>query len=467
MSNQATSAKKSRVPHTFVILIGLAFLMLLLTYVIPAGEYDRVKDAISGKTVIDPNSFHYVEQAPVSVFKFPLAIYNAIVKAANISVFIFIIGGAFEIINSTGALNVFISKAAKSFANRERLLIPLLMTVFSVGGFTFGMSVENIVFIPTIMALMMSLGYDAVTGMAVVSLGAACGFISGILNPFNVGVAQAIAGLPMFSGAWFRVIVLVGFLIITSLYVMRYASKVKENPLNSVVSDLNEWEDIENGLHDIRSAASVQDYVILFTVLIGFAAIVFGVLKYEWFIAELAALFLTMGIVAGIINGYGANKIAGLFCIGLKNVAVGALIIGVARTISVIMEDGQIIDTVVYGLSTPLGRLPGSLQAVGMYFAHTLINIPITSGSGQAAATMPIMLPLSEVIGLSKQTAVLTFQLGDGITNNILPTSSALMAALSVAKIPYEKWIKFAGPLMGIWILYGMALSIIASIINY
>jgi len=468
MSAETKGTKKFKVPHTFVILVGLSFLMLLLTFVIPSGSYDRIKDSVSGKKVIDPTSFHYVEQTPVSVWNFPLEIFKAIVAASEIVVFIFLIGGAFEVINATGALNVFINKAAKTFGKKEKILIPILLAIFSIGGFTFGMSVETIVFIPSFIALMLALGFDAVTGMAVVALGAACGFTAGILNPFNVGVAQAIANIPLFSGAWYRIITLIGFLIITSIYIMRYAAIVKADPSKSVVSGLRNWDDFKEGAgEDTRDKAEIRDYLIIVTIVAGFVAIVFGVIKLEWWMGELAALFLTMGIVAGVIAGFGPNKIADLFCVGLKNIAVGALIVGVARTISIVMTDGNIIDTVVHGLSQPLSRLPASLQAVGMYFTQTLINFPITSGSGQAAATMPIMIPLADVLGMNRQTAILAFQLGDGITNNILPTSAALMGGLSVARIPYERWLKFIAPLMGIWIVYGMALTMIASIIGY
>jgi uncharacterized ion transporter superfamily protein YfcC len=195
-----------------------------------------------------------------------------------------------------------------------------------------------------------------------------------------------------------------------------------------VVNGLSNWEDFKEGAGtDARDKAGLRDYLIVVSILAGFVAIVYGVIKLEWWMGELAALFLAMGILAGVIAGFGPNRIAELFCVGLKNIAVGALIVGVARTISVVMSDGNIIDTVVRGLSMPLAKLPASLQAVGMYFAQTLINFPITSGSGQAAATMPIMIPLADVLGMNRQTAIVAFQLGDGITNNILPTSAALM----------------------------------------
>lgn len=457
-----------KVPHTFVILIILALITVVLTYVIPAGMYDRVTDPETGITEIQADSFHYTEQSPVSPLSFPEMIYKALMDATSIISFIFVIGGAFEIITQTGVLSVCINKLVRTFGNRRKVLIAIIMFVFSIGGFTFGMSIEAIVFVPMFVALMISLGYDAIVGIAVVSLGCACGFIAGILNPFNVGVAQEIVGLPLYSGAWLRIILWIVLLAVSITYVLRYAAKVYQDPTKSIVADMDEWKDMGvNTSEAVSEKATVKDIIIGVILVFGFAMVPYGVIRYDWGMGPMAGLFLTMGVAAGLIHGFGPSRVAEIFCEGCKNIAVGALIVGVARTITVIMTEGNIIDTIVYGLSVPLAQLPHSIQAIGMYISHTIINIPITSGSGQAAATMPIMGPLSEVIGMTKQMAVLCFQLGDGITNNILPTSSALMGVLSIGRMPYEKWVKYVAPLIGIWMLIGVVFCIFGTVVGY
>ena len=457
-----------KVPHTFVILILLALITVVLTYIIPAGVYDRVENPESGNMEIQADSFHYVEQSPVNIVDFPEMIYNALMDATSIISFIFIIGGAFEVINQTGVLSVCINRLIRTFGDRRKILIAIIMFVFSIGGFTFGMSIEAIVFVPMFVALMISLGYDAIVGVSVVSTGCACGFIAGILNPFNVGVAQEIVGLPLYSGAWIRVILWIVLLVISIVYVLRYATKVYKHPEKSIVAGMDTWKDMKYETTDSASEkAGGRSILIGIILIVGFAAVPFGVICYGWGMGPMAGLFLTMGVLAGLVHGFGPSKVAEIFCEGCKNIAVGALIVGVARTLTVVMTEGNIIDTIVYGLSVPLEKLPHSLQAIGMYVSHTLINFPINSGSGQAAATMPIMGPLSEVIGMTKQMAVLCFQLGDGITNNILPTSSALMGVLSIARVPYEKWVKYVAPLIGIWMLVGVAFCVFGSAVGY
>ncbi|WP_425757160.1 YfcC family protein [Ihubacter sp. rT4E-8] len=459
---------KFKVPHTFVILIILGLIMVAFTYIIPAGVYDRVTDPESGRTQILADSFHFAERTPVSIVDFPEMIYDGMVDAASIIFSIFIFGGAFEIITQTGVLSRGIQKLAKKFGNKRKLLIAIIMFVFSIGGWTFGMSIDAIVFAPMFVALMISLGYDAIVGVAVVSTGCACGFIAGILNPFNVGVAQEIVGLPLYSGAWLRIILWIVLLVVSIAYVLRYASKVYHNPEKSIVAGMDTWKDMEYEISGEDSEqAGIRDMVVGLILIVGFAALPYGVIRYGWGMGPMAALFLTMGVAGGLVHGFGPSKIADIFCEGCKNIAAGALIVGIARTLTVVMTEGNIIDTIVYGLSLSLEKLPHSLQAIGMYIAHTLINFPICSGTGQAAATMPIMGPLSEVVGMTKQMAVLCFQLGDGITNNILPTSSALMGVLSITKVPYEKWVKYVAPLIGIWMLIGVVFCVIGMAVGY
>lgn len=456
-----------KVPHTYVILFSVIIIMSILTYVIPAGQFDRVQDPNTERTVVDPDSFHYVEQNPVKIFDIIKAIPKGMEDAAQIIFFIFIVGGAFQIITATGTMEAGIGILAKKLSGKEKLMIPIFMIIFAIGGSTFGMAEETIVFVPIGIALARALGYDAITGISMITLGAACGFNAGIMNPFTVGVAQGIAELPLFSGISLRIIVFIVLLIVTAIYIIKYSEKVKNDPSKSVVAEL---EVAEKGTRiDLSNVPEMttRHKIILLVIIAGFAVIVMGVFKYGWYIVEIGSTFLAMGIISGLIGGLGPSKIANEFVAGAKSIAFGALVVGVARGILIVMTDGLIIDTIIYSLANAIKTLPKSLSVTGMYVVQIIINFFIPSGSGQASATMPIMVPLSDLLGITRQTAVMAFQFGDGFTNSIIPTSAVLMGYLSMGNVPYEKWFKFIWPLMLIWIGIGLIFLIIANAISY
>lgn len=457
--------KKFKVPHTYVILVAAILLVAVLTYIIPAGEYDRVD--VDGRSVVDVSSYHAVEANPTGFFDFFKAIPEGMNDACSIIFLIFILGGCFNIIMATGAIEKGIGRLAIASRGKEKLLIPVVLFTFSLAGGTFGMSEEGIAFVPVGVALARAIGYDAIVGMSIVALGLACGFSSGFMNPFTVGVAQGIAEVPMFSGMGLRLCVWVVMLIITTIYIMRYAKKVKQDPRLSIVAELEETEkDQKIDLENLEKMTG-RDIAIILTVVACLAVMVFGISKYGWYFTEICAIFIIMAIISGIIGKFGPSRMASEFVAGAKGIVFGALVVGIARGILVVMQNGLIIDSVVHGLASLISLLPKSVAAIGMMLVQVVINFFIPSGSGQAAATMPIMTPLADVIGLTRQTTVMAYQFGDGFTNSIIPTSAVLMGNLSVAKIPYEKWLKFIGPLMLIWIAMGAVFMIIATAINY
>lgn len=466
-SKKVNKKKKFKVPHTYVILFSVILIMAILTYIIPAGEYDRVKDEVSGKTVVVPTSFHSVEQNPIKFFDLFQSVPKGMKAASSIIFFIFIVGGAFQMITATGAIEAGIGKMAKALQGKEKLLIPAFLCIFSLGGATFGMAEEAIVFVPIGIALARALGFDAITGTAMITLGAACGFTSGFMNPFTVGVAQKIAELPLFSGLGVRLVFLVIFLAITTVYLMRYADKVRKDPSISFVRELEiEEKDKVIDLSNIPELKP-QHHLVLATVVVGFGFIIWGVFKNGWYITEIGSAFLAMGLIGGFLGKLGPSRLAQEFVIGAKSIVFGALVVGVARGILVVMQDGMILDSIVNGLAAAIQVLPKSISAIGMYITQVIINFFIPSGSGQAAATMPIMKPLADIVGITRQTAVVAYQFGDGFTNSIIPTSAALMGVLSVAKIPYEKWFKFLWPLMLIWLGTGAVLIVIVNAMNF
>ena len=467
MTTDVKIKKKFKVPHTYVILFGVILVMAILTYFVPAGEFDRVHDPNADRTVVDADSFKRVEQSPTGFFDIFQSIPKGMKDAAGIVFFIFIVGGAFQIITGTGAIEAGIGKVALALKGLEILMIPIFIILFSIAGGTFGMAEEAIVFVPIGIALARALGYDAIVGTAIISLGAACGFTSGFMNPFTVGVAQGIAELPLFSGIGFRIAILAVMLIITIWYVMRYGQRVKKDPSLSIVAELEEEEKDKVIKLDNIPKLQTKHVFVLLTIIAGFTTIIVGVFKYEWYITEIGSTFLAMGIIGGFLGRLGPSRIAKEFVEGARSIVFGALVVGIARGILVVMKDGMILDSIINGLAMMIQNLPKAISVIGMYIVQVIINFFIPSGSGQAATTMPIMTPLADLIGVTRQTAVTAYQFGDGFTNSIIPTSAALMGVLSVAKINYEKWFKFLWPLMLIWLGVGAVFLIIANMINY
>ena len=469
MSNNQISEKNKviKMPHPLVILFSIIVIIGIASFFVPAGQYSRVEDPSTGRQVVDPDSFSYVENNPIGPFGILQAIPKGLTAASSIAFFILLVAGAFAIITATGTIEAAISRIAILLSGYDKLMIPVIMVVFSVGGATVGMSEENVIFVPIGIALARALGYDAIVGMSIVALGSATGFNSGVFNPFTIGVAQGIAELPVFSGIEYRFIIWGVMIVVTSLYVMKYGAKVKKDPTKSYVYDL---EQIEKGsamdINNIPKMSIRQKFVLLSTIC-GFSILVYGVSKLGWYITEISALFLGMGLVAGIIAGFAPNKIVQEFVGGAKDLMQGALMVGFARGILIVLTETMLIDTMIYTLASIVSFLPNSIAVLGMYFVQIIVNFFIPSGSGQAAVTMPIMIPLADVLNINRQVAVLAYQFGDGFTNSIIPTSGTLMALLSVAKIPYNAWVRYVAPLIGIWVVIGGIFIFIANMINY
>ena len=458
--------KKFVFPNTYVIIILMMIVAVLLTWIIPSGEFERVKDEVSKQSIIIPGTFKYIENNPISFLQIPIYIMKGLAKASDIVFLVIIVGGAFNIIIETGMFQSFAGRLTKIFSNKEVLIIPAFSTIFALACTTMGVN-TFIGFAPIAVIIARSIGYDAIVGVSMVALGGAIGFSTGTFNPFTTGVAQSIAGLPIFSGAGYRFICLVVFLIVTNIYIIWYAKKVKANPEASVVYEMeqeNKKVEVSEKQHDKIEG---RHYLVLLIVIACFVLLVYGSQNWKWKLQENAAMFLWMGVLSGFAYGFGPSKIAEEFTKGAKKLVYGALMIGMANGISLILADGKILDTTVQYLGGLLVVLPSHAQAAGMFLMQLLINGLITSGSGQAAATMPIMLPVADIIGMTKQTAVLAFNFGDGLSNYILPTSSALMGFIAMVGISYSNWMKFMWRLFLIWTVVGAVLVIVANSINY
>lgn len=452
-----------KAPNTFFIIFSLIVIIAALTWIIPAGEFNYIEK--NGREIVDGSSFHYVESEHQNIDDVLKAPIEGFVRASLIIGFVLIVGGAFSVFKKTEAVDSGIKAIAKAYSKSKlvrKLLIPIFMLLFSLGGAAFGMSEEIIPFILIFVPMALMLGYDSVTGVAIPFIGAGAGFAGAFLNPFTVGIAQGIADIPVFSGIEYRIFV---WFIITSLailFVARYAAKIKANPKKSVTfeSDSKKRENLHITDIDDFKGIDKKHKIVLIGFLTGLLVIVVGVLKYEWFIEEICAVFFLTGIVVGILGGLSIKEITDGFIEGARDLIGTALVIALARGILVIASDGKIIDTILFSLSQTLQGLHPVVSSQGMFTIQTFINFFVPSGSGQAALTMPIMAPLGDLVGVTRQTAVLAFQFGDGFSNMIIPTSAVTMGILTLAEIPWEKWARWILPLEIIFFIAGLLLLI-------
>ena len=468
MEANDTAKKKFQMPHIYVILFTFSALAAIATYIVPAGLFERVPGP-DGRETIDPNSYSQIESTPVGLADFLTVIPRGLIEAGEIVFFTFIIGGMFAVLKRTGIIEVLVDRLANRFAKKSILLIPILTTVFAIVATLIGTPELSLVYIPVIMPLIIALGYDSIVAASIALMGTVIGFTAGVLNPVNVGLSQKIVGLPVFSGLEMRLILFIIALSVGIFFIMRYAKKVQKNPLHSYVyEDDAEKRELYKKQENIeaKSMNTRQKYASV-AALIFLVILVYGVLQFGWFMVEMAGLFIFMGIVVGLIAGLNATKISEAFTDGFREVLMGAIIVGLARSVAVVLEDGQIMDTIVHSLGSLVGEMPSVLGAVGMYLVQLTINFIIPSGSGQALVTMPIMGPLADMIGVTRQTAVLAFQLGDGFAHILFPTSGYFMAALVIAGVSWQKWVRFYLPVFLVFSGIGIVTLIIAQLMQY
>ena len=453
-------------PHTFVILLVIILFAVALTWIIPSGEYARVEDPVSGKKVVDASTFNYVENVHVNIQDIPMLIIKAFSANSDLIMLILLSGGAVHMLTASGALQALIATIVRKFSNRVEVFIPLLMLVFALICTTQGVN-TFIGFAPITVMLAMSLGLDSIVGVGIILLGGAIGFATGTLNVSTTLVAQKIAELPNYSGIGYRWVCFVVYYIVTCLWLVRYAKKIQKNPELSPMYDLDKNSEFKNASLDEFGTLDTRKILSILALVVALIAIVYGCIKLDWDFAEQSAVFLVLAIAVGLIAGFDANKICAEFMNGTKKMLTAAFIIMFARAIGSVLSAGRITDTIVHSMAVVLSDLPAALLGVGMLVANTLINVVLTSGSGQAAAVMPIMSPLSDLLGVTRQTCILSFNFGDGFCNYILPTSTALMGILGAANVPYDRWMRFMWKMFAIWLGIGAVLVVIAQLIQY
>lgn len=456
-----------KVPHTLVIISFILIVVAVATWVFPAGTYERIVNDL-GRTVVVDGSFTYVDQTPQGIFSLLQAPLKGIEGASEIIAFLFVVSGAISIITKTRAIDAGITNAVKSFKGKEMLMIPVIMGLFSLGGAVFGMTEEAIPFIAMLIPLCLALGYDSIMAMAISYVGCIVGFATAMINPFSVGVAQSIANVQAGSGVGFRTVIWVVTTIVAAAFLMWYGRRIKRNPELSPVYEIDQVrrEELKEA-EDEHLPFTFKHKTILGLIVLCLLGIIVGVLKFEFGIPQIAALFLATGIVSGLIGRLSLDDMATSFVSGAKDMIGAAIVVGFARGIVILAQDGQIIDTLLYQLSSFIGQLPSLVAGYVMFFVQMFINFFISSGSGQAALTMPIMAPLGELVGITPQTSILIFQFGDGFSNAIFPTSAVLMACLGVAGIPWSKWIKWIWPLQVIFALIAIIFITIAILMGW
>ena len=457
---------KWKAPDAIVLIFILLIISSILTYIIPAGQYDRYIDNAIGREMVNPESYHSVENSPISLWSLLMSIPKGLEQSASIINFLFIIGGAFNILQSTGAIDAFINKCVKKLQGRERLTIPFFLIFWALGGSILGNFEECLAFIPMQIMLCLALGFDSIVGLALGLCGVCVGYMGAIMNAFTIGIAQQIAGLPIYSGMGFRLITWSVMLIAAIIYIWNYAGKIKKDPTKSLMyhEDLNS-KFREQKIKDVNFKK--EHKLVLFIFLIGIIIIIFGVIKYEFYITEMSAVFVGLSIIMGLVGGLKLNGTVEAFIQGCHNLLYACICVGIARALTIVMTDGKMLDVIVHFATYLLNGLPNLIKAPSMFIVQSIINILIPSGSGQAVVTMPIMIPIADVIGITRQTAVLAFQMGDGITNLFTPTSASLMAGLAIAGVSWGKWMKWFGKLFLLWIRIGIIACMIATNINY
>lgn len=461
--------KRREFPHVFVILLSIILIVSILTYIVPAGQYQRVLDEASNRMVIDPNSFAYIDRTPVNLFGMFVSLIEGLIQASNITFLIFSAFSCLYLIEKTGALDASISLMVKKTEEKPQYataLMVFIMVVLSVWASTGTMSYEEIVaFIPVFLVLCLALGYDALVALGISLLPVGVGFSSATVNPFSVGVAQTIAELPLFSGIGYRILVLVVMTTMTVIYVLAYANKIKKDPSKSLVKDLD-FSDVKIDEERMKTPLTKERKLSLLILFVGIFFMAFGLIKLKWYINEIAAIFIIVSILVGLVNRWNANKITGTLVEGLSKGVTSALVVGVARGILVVLTKGNIIDTIIHAAAGLLNNLSLYASSVGMLVIQNLINFLIPSASGQAAATMPIMIPIADLIGVKRQIAVLTFQFGDGFSNILWPTGFVLIAC-AMANVPINKYYKWIIPYFAICFVLQVAFVLGAVAINY
>ena len=461
--NGKTQKKGFHMPHVFIILLVIMLFVVLLSYMIPSGSYERIEDS-SGITVINPDTFQYVEnETPITFMDYFEAIYTGFVNGATIMGTLFISSGVIYLLEVSGAFGAGINMILKKTKGREFSVVCIFYTIFVVFG-VLGYGEAAYPFYPLAVTIGFALGYDRMVGTALAIVGSTVGFTSGLMNTFTTGVAQQIVGLPLFSGIGFRAVGLIVFYIIGLIGLYTYCRKIKKNPTLSLMSEeyMNQkQEDHTEGMEEMNIRRALGLLVFLGIIIVQG----FGCIRLGWSFAQIAAIYVIMGILLSVIFRFGPSEACQLFCKGAVRVFAAAFAVGLAQSVVVLMNQACIMDTIVHGMSQLLENRSAILALLIIFVFVTLFNFLVVSGSGKAVIIMPILQPLGKILNINQQVLVLTYQYGDGITNSFWPGSS--LVQLSMCGVDYGSWIKFCWKIYLGFIVSAFVLVMIAYGIGY
>lgn len=454
-----------RFPAPLCLIFSLIVVAQLCSYLLPRGEYRRSAQERGQEIVyspcgderpeygglfsleVEPGSYELCDNDVVSLpwYSALTSIPKGLEAAGGVVFFVLIIGGVVRLVRETGAIDALIQWSADRLKSRPAWLVGGMTAIYALGASTYGMSEELVAFAPLMVAMCIAVRLDAVVAVGILAVGYACGYACAAINPFSVVIAQELAGIVPGSGQMVRWFLLVPFLTVGIHHILRYAARIGTDPAQSLVADVDYSTGFEVQSNMVLTGRLMTIGLIFVSGILTYA---FGAYRYDWYTTELSAVFLGVIILVAMVGRISPNSTARIVVEGASSVVGVALIIGFARAVHVVLFEGRVADTVVYGLATLLSDLPVHGAALAMLVFQTVVNFFIPSGSGQASVTMPIMAPLAEELGVTAQTAVLAYQFGDGLTNMVIPTSGILMALLAVGRIPYERWVRFVMPLL-------------------
>ncbi len=457
--NTLKKKRKLTLPDTLIIMLVLIVIATALTWIVPAGVYDRVKDEATGRMIVDPDSFHYVEQNGQGVGAMLLSISASFVSSGKITGMLFICGATVHLITFTGAINAGLGAAIRKVSGKKRnLMMLVIMLVGMILGLRGGAE-TLLLYVPIAVSTSIALGFDSITGVACIMIGGALGFATSWMG-INYVVASGIAETAMMADVWYRVIILAISLVIVGGFLYWYTLRISKKPELSLQYESDKTLELKLDMNNLEEFTTRRK-IILAVFLLSIVAMVAGALMFSWQMAQFTAFYFVLAILVAILAGMDVNTFAKEFVNGAKTMVYAVIMVVFANSVSQIMSDGQILDTVAHAVSDLIMGLPMWLTASAMFLVQCLINFVMPSASGQAAATLPIMVPIGDVIGLNRYVTVLAFQFGDCLTNSVTPTAGFFMAALAMAKIPWQKWLKWYAPLLTtLFLFYCVMLTI-------
>lgn len=443
--------KELKALNPMLFLVAIMLIVTVASYIVPVGSYDRVM--VDGQEIVDPESYHSVERSPITPFNLLVSVTLGMQRGSAIIFFLLIIGAMFAILDGTGAINAGMTNIVRAMKGKEFLMIPVCMIVFGMGSAFCANFEEFLAFVPLVLACCLTMGFDSLTAVGIIFCAAAAGYGGAITNAFTTGIAQSIAGLPMFSGMGLRIAVFVVLLTVSIIYVTWHALRVKKNPQLSstyemdLVTAKNVALNVDNSV-----PLTTRQKIVLVIFVGGIAFTVYGIIVKGYYIDELAGIFLAIGIIGGLVGGLRPGEICEHFEKGCVNMLFPCLVVGLANSVIILLEQSNMMDSIIHLLASALNGLSPMLTAFGMFITTDLFNVLIPSGSGKAAIVMPIMVPLADMMDITRQTSVLAFQLGDAFTNVMAPTGGEILAALAMCGgVSFKKWMKYLLPLFIAW----------------